>query len=155
MPLMSFAVCAGSGAKMRASLCIAALIVAGLAGLQISVGGLFVAGAFLARSHYRNRFFESTVPQWLGRISYSLYLIRWLVLELATRAFGPWGAVAALPAVFVVGWLVWWGVERPSIWASRRIGRICASAAVTDGAARGTWNSRNSGVTPRSARQMS
>ena len=42
MPFMPFIVWAGSGAITRAALCIAALIVAGLADPQISVGGLFV-----------------------------------------------------------------------------------------------------------------
>jgi peptidoglycan/LPS O-acetylase OafA/YrhL len=128
MPLMPIIVWAGSGATTRAALCMFALILAALAVPEISVGVLFVAGAFLARAHFRNRFFESAVPQWFGRISYSLYLTHWLVLTLATRAYGPWSALAALPAVFVVGWLVWWGVERPSIWASRRLGRAAAAA---------------------------
>jgi peptidoglycan/LPS O-acetylase OafA/YrhL len=128
MPFMPLIVWVGSGAIMRAAFCMLALLLAALAVPQLSVGALFVAGAFLARTHYRNRFFESAIPQWFGRISYSLYLTHWLVLALATRAYGPWSAIAALPAVFVVGWLVWWGVERPSIWASRRVGRAAAAA---------------------------
>ena len=128
MPFMPIIVWAGSGATMRAALCMFVLCLAALAAPEISVGALFVAGAFLARFHYRSRFFESPIPQWFGRISYSLYLTHWLVLALATRAYGPWSAIAALPAVFVVGWLVWWGVERPSIWASRRLGRAAAAA---------------------------
>jgi peptidoglycan/LPS O-acetylase OafA/YrhL len=128
MPFMPIIVWAGAGSTTRAALWMLALMLGALAVPEFSIGGLFVAGAFLARSQYRNRFFESAIPQWFGKISYSLYLTHWLVLTLATRAYGPWSAIAALPAVFVVGWLVWWGVERPSIWASRRVGRALAAA---------------------------
>jgi peptidoglycan/LPS O-acetylase OafA/YrhL len=127
MPFMPLIVWAGAGAPIRTALCMTMLIFASLADPRISVGVLFVGGAFLARADYRSRLLESAVPQWLGRISYSLYLTHWLVLALATRAFGPWGAVAALPAVFAVAWLVWRSVERPSIWASRWIGRASAA----------------------------
>ena len=127
MPFMPLIVWAGARTPMRAALCSAALILAGLFAPQLFVGALFIAGAFLARWRFRNRLLETTVPQWLGRISYSLYLTHWLVLQVATRTFGPWGGVAAIPAIFVVAWAVWWGVERPSIWASRRIGRIAAT----------------------------
>jgi peptidoglycan/LPS O-acetylase OafA/YrhL len=129
MPFMPLIVWAGSGALTRAALCMAILIVAGMAAPFMFVGVLFVAGAFLARTHYRCRVLELAVPQWLGRISYSLYLTHWLVIAVAMRAWGPWGGVAALPAVFIVAWLVWWGVERPSIWASRRIGGAATTVA--------------------------
>jgi peptidoglycan/LPS O-acetylase OafA/YrhL len=147
MPFMPLIVWAGSGAIMRAAFCMLALLLAALAVPQLSVGALFVAGAFLARSHYRSRFFESAIPQWFGRISYSLYLTHWLALALATRAYGPWGAIAALPAVFVVAWLVWWGVERPSIWASRRVGRAVAAAIDR------LWRSRGATAVPASSRE--
>jgi peptidoglycan/LPS O-acetylase OafA/YrhL len=128
MPFMPLIVWAGSGSLTRMALCMVALIAAGLISPHLTIGALFVAGAYLARNAYRNRWLESAVPQWLGRISYSLYLSHWLVLALATRAFGPWGGVAAIPAAFAVAWLVWWSVERPSIWASRRLGRVLGDA---------------------------
>ncbi|MDB5605980.1 MAG: acyltransferase 3 [Bradyrhizobium sp.] len=121
MPFMPLIVWAGASTLSRAALCMIAAMLAGLVISQASILGLFVAGAFLARFDFGNRVLESTIPQWLGRISYSLYLTHFLVLELWTRAFGPWGSIVALPAVFAVAWLVWWGVERPSIWASRRV----------------------------------
>ena len=129
MPFMPLIVCAASGGLTRAALCIAILIVAGAAAPFLFVSALFVAGSFLARRHYRCRFLELAVPQWLGRISYSLYLTHWLVIALAIRALGPGGGVAALPAVFVVAWLVWRGVERSSIRASRRIGGAAGTVA--------------------------
>jgi len=59
---------------------------------------------------------------WLGKISYSLYLTHALVMIVAVRAFGSWGAIAVLPAVFGIAWLCWWAIERPSILLSRRVG---------------------------------
>jgi peptidoglycan/LPS O-acetylase OafA/YrhL len=126
MPFMPLIVWAGAGPTMRTMLCMAALVALGLLSPRISFGVLFVAGAFLAQFDFRSRPLEAAVPQWLGRISYSLYLTHWLVLTLASRAFGPWGGVAALPAVLLVAWAVYRGVERPSIGASRFIGRLVA-----------------------------
>ena len=100
-----------------------AMTAAGLLVPEIAVGALFIGGAYFAPTVYTSRFLESAIPQWLGRISYSLYLSNWIVLTVAKRAFGPWGGVAALPAVLLVAYLVWRLVERPSIMASRRIGR--------------------------------
>jgi peptidoglycan/LPS O-acetylase OafA/YrhL len=123
MPFMPIIVWAASGRLARAASCLAALLLAALLAPQMAVGALFVAGAFLARSRFRCRLVETAVPQWLGRISYSLYLTHWLVLEAAIGSLGPWGGVAAIPAAFLVAWLVWLAVERPSIRAARRIGR--------------------------------
>jgi peptidoglycan/LPS O-acetylase OafA/YrhL len=129
MPFMPLIVWAATGPRKRAVLCVAALIAAGAVDLHIPLGALFVAGAFLARTDYRNGFLESAIPQWLGKISYSLYLTHWLVLEMAVRLFGPLASLYALPVVFAVAWLVWQTVERPSIWAARRIGRSLTGVA--------------------------
>jgi len=83
----------------------------------------FVLGAALSRTTLRNGLLESPLPQFLGRISYSLYLTHWLVLRGATAAWGMAGTILALPAVFAVAWLTWRVVELPSIALSRRIGR--------------------------------
>jgi peptidoglycan/LPS O-acetylase OafA/YrhL len=129
MPFMPLIVWAATGPRKRAMLCVAALIAAGAVDPHILLGALFVAGAFLSRTNYRNGFLESAIPQWFGKISYSLYLTHWLVLTLAGRLFGPWASLYAVPIVFAVAWLVWRTVERPSIWASRRIGRRLAGVA--------------------------
>jgi peptidoglycan/LPS O-acetylase OafA/YrhL len=144
MPFMPLIVWAGSNTPARMALCMTVLLIASIAAPQISIAALFIAGAFLARRRFRNRFLESAVPQWLGKVSYSLYLTHWLVLALATRALGPWGAIAALPIVFATAWLVWWGVERLSIQMSQRIVRIGRGRANFPP----TWRHRDAWNTP-------
>jgi peptidoglycan/LPS O-acetylase OafA/YrhL len=126
MPFMPLFVWAGSGALGRAALFMAALLIASMFDSHFFVGFLFVVGATLARFRLPSPFLEAALPQWLGKVSYSLYLSHWLVLDLATRTFGPWAAIPAVPLAFAIAWLVWWGVERPSIAASRRIGNAAA-----------------------------
>jgi len=79
----------------------------------------FLAGACLSHWRFRISFLESVVPQWLGKVSYSLYLTHWLVFVMAHRYLGPTGALAAIPLALAIGWLVWRGIELPSIWASQ------------------------------------
>ncbi len=127
MPFMPIVFYAGSGGPARAIFAIACLALAGfeVCGMAFHpafVPATFVLGAGLARFDFKNRLLESSLPQWLGRISYSLYLSHALVLVLAVRAFGPWGGVAAVPVTFAVGWLVWRIIERPSIATSRAAG---------------------------------
>ena len=81
----------------------------------------FVAGAGLWRTALRSPLLEAAVPQWLGRVSYSLYLSHWLVLRAATALFGWPGTLAGLVISFPVAWCVWRVVERPSISLSRAV----------------------------------
>ena len=60
---------------------------------------------------------------WLGKVSYSLYLSHAVVMRVAFQFGGAWGVVASLPVVFVVAWLVWRWIERPSIRWSRLVGK--------------------------------
>lgn len=110
--------------KIRGIMCAAAAMLVGLIVPQSSVLCLFVIGASFSHISFRNRLFETAIAQWLGRISYSLYLSHALVLKLFVGALGAWGGVCAIPAAFCIGWLIWWSVERPSIKLSRKIGRI-------------------------------
>jgi len=123
MPLMPLVVWAGTGPTIRLILAMAALTLAGLAEPRLLFGVLFLGGAFVAGIEWRNRLLESALPQWLGKVSYSLYLSHCLVLALASRAFGPWAGVAAIPAMLVVAWIVWRVLEAPCVRLSQRIGR--------------------------------
>jgi peptidoglycan/LPS O-acetylase OafA/YrhL len=134
MPFLPLIVWAGSGRLARAALCMLALLAAGYLDPKIAILGLFVAGAFLSGGEYRSRVLEAAPVQWLGKISYSLYLVHFPLLALAVRFWGPWGGVAALPAIFAVAWLLWRLVERPSIqlsrWVAHRLERLEIKSAV-------------------------
>ena len=77
----------------------------------------FILGAALARWELRSRLLGTPFAQWLGRISYSLYLSHSLVFAVVWR-LGQ-SVELAIPAALAAGWLIWWCVERPSILASR------------------------------------
>jgi peptidoglycan/LPS O-acetylase OafA/YrhL len=121
MPLMPFIVWAGASSAGRAALVMLLVLCAGFFYAPIFVLTFFIAGAFFSRKQVRNAWLESTIPQWLGKISYSLYLSHFLVLIVFVKMLGPWGGIICLPLVFLIGWLTWFAVERPSIWLSRRV----------------------------------
>ncbi len=95
----------------------------------------FMVGAALSRWNVSNRMLETRVTQWLGKVSFSLYLSHWPVLMLCRTCFGYWGVVPAVPAALAVAWLLWRFVERPTIILSRRFDkfRIGASVATASG----------------------
>ena len=117
MPFMPLFVWASRRAVRAAGL--AALIFwIGMAwDLQVLYGLLFLLGACLSNVTWRSRLLEAPAAQFLGRISYSLYLSHWLVI----RAIGPY---AAALAIIPVAWVVWKGVEEPSIRLSRKAGLL-------------------------------
>jgi peptidoglycan/LPS O-acetylase OafA/YrhL len=59
--------------------------------------------------------------QFLGLISYSLYLSHWIVLLVLQRYLGDPGAIVSLAAVLAVGTALFYLVEQPAIAFSRRI----------------------------------
>jgi peptidoglycan/LPS O-acetylase OafA/YrhL len=100
------------------------LMVTARAGGDFFFGAFFVIGAALADHKLATRGLEGPVPQWLGRVSYSLYLSHTLViwgLQLLTPAYWSWFAV---PASFVVAEMLARFVEAPSIALSRRVGHF-------------------------------
>jgi peptidoglycan/LPS O-acetylase OafA/YrhL len=78
--------------------------------------GFFFVGAWLSRYELRWTVFEGRVPQWLGRISYPLYLSHVPVLWYLDLP--PW---LSLPLAFAVAQLLTLTVEKWSIAASRAI----------------------------------
>jgi len=132
MPFMPLIAWAGAGPRWR--LAIAGLTIIALCRFSpfFIFGAPFVIGSALARYDFRDHLLESPIAQWLGRISYSLYLTHWLVLTIVWRMFVAWSGGAASPPkigilcspmMIGVAWLVWRFIERPSILASRHFGR--------------------------------
>jgi peptidoglycan/LPS O-acetylase OafA/YrhL len=73
-----------------------------------------------SRLHRMGSWLSGLLPQFLGRISYSLYLfhplVGWSAQSLALRYLNQWGALAVGIAVSVLcAWVVYRVVERPSI----------------------------------------
>jgi peptidoglycan/LPS O-acetylase OafA/YrhL len=124
MPFMPLFVWVASGKMLRIAFGFAIVALAGVLYIKFAFGLFFILGAALARWEFRDRLLESPAPQWIGRISYSLYLSHWLVFAVAERAFGTWGLIASFPVAFLVGWAVWRFVEQPSIALSRRVARL-------------------------------
>ena len=102
------------GTRARLYFGLIACIGGALLDARLLVGGYFLAGAWLSRFAWRCRALEWWLPQFLGRISYPLYLSHWLVLRYAPG--GPWLTV---PLAFAVGWLLTGTIEAWSIHASR------------------------------------
>lgn len=83
---------------------------------------LFVVGAFFADCEFDLRALNGPVVQWLGRISYSLYLTHLFVVRFLEAHF-PVGECAEIALTLVVAQLVCLAIEQPSIVLSRRAGR--------------------------------
>ncbi|MCU1406592.1 MAG: acyltransferase [Glaciihabitans sp.] len=75
-----------------------------------------------------SRLLSAAVSQWLGRISFSLYLVHVPVLASVSYLVGDnrWWLVAIIcvPLCVTVGWLFYRIVERPSHRLARRVGRL-------------------------------
>lgn len=129
MPFIPLIAWFGRGAVTRAALipplCLALWEIPGPAFWL----GFFCVGAALSRFDFRSRPLEARIPQWLGKVSYSLYLVHMPVLSALLIAFGRPGVVLGVPLVFSAAWLMWKYVERPSITLSRRVGRPARPAA--------------------------
>lgn len=104
----------------------------GWGALGVAVG-FSVLLAVVISTDAGNRFLEARVPQYLGKISYSLYLIHSpVLLSMLCLLDGvvPIGAtlLAAVPASILAAWAFWFLVERPSITWSRRVALAPAEA---------------------------
>jgi peptidoglycan/LPS O-acetylase OafA/YrhL len=101
-------------------------VVWGLAGL--GAAGLIVVALL---SPLARRVLEGPVPGWLGRISFSLYLVHIPVLAAVAFLIGDerWWLVSAvaLPATFATAVLFHAAVERPAHALARRVGARAAS----------------------------
>jgi len=129
MPFMPIIVWAGRGRLWRPLAGVAIILAAGEINVKFLFGVFFLAGAFLSRFPFRNRLLQSAIPQWLGRVSYSLYLSHWLALSLGEYMGGRLGVMIATPIAFLVAWAIWRWIEAPSIRLSRQAGALFAAPA--------------------------
>ena len=99
-----------------------ALLASARLGGDFYFAGFFVLGAAFANRRLASRWLESAPAQWLGRVSYSLYLSHVLVIK-ALEIVAPdvWGWLA-IPASLAVAEFITRLVEAPSIALSRRLG---------------------------------
>ncbi len=118
MPLIAWA---GRAGRLQAMALGAAFMLGGQLYPPLLFGALFTIGAYMARFDFTNAWLSGRVPQFLGRVSYSLYLSHWLVINAVVMVVGLWGALLAVPVAFGVAWLLERWLERPSILLSRRL----------------------------------
>ena len=83
----------------------------------------FLFGGVLARWTLRCGLLERPMPQWLGKLSYSLYLSHWPVLLASWELVGIAGVICGVPVALGLAWLIWKYIERPSIALSRKVVR--------------------------------
>jgi peptidoglycan/LPS O-acetylase OafA/YrhL len=126
MLAMPAIVWAGRGPHWRAAfsimLCLVAAVFANDA--RLLFGMFFVFGAWASQFELHSTILESRLPQWLGAISFPLYLSHWLVLQYAP---GPMAGKIVL--AIALAWVLTLTVERWSIAASRRSAGIRPSVA--------------------------
>ena len=105
-------------------------------GLSAALWGLAGAGAaglivVAIGSPLAKRMLSARLPLWLGRVSFSLYLVHVPVLASVAFVIGDerWELVAAIsiPASFAIAWLFHVAVETPAHRLARRAGNRVAS----------------------------
>ncbi len=123
MPILVW--CAGGRLWRAAALFALAGGVLGPSALHLGSAFAFILGARLARhAAPRVRLLEGPIVQFLGRISYSLYLCHWPIVGLSTAYLGTWALLFAVPAALAVATILWATVERQSIAWARSLGRV-------------------------------
>jgi peptidoglycan/LPS O-acetylase OafA/YrhL len=90
----------------------------------LGAAGYVLMGALCPQAR---RILETRPVQWLGAISFSLYLVHEPIVSATGFLLGPGSGllvvVLAIPTSLLAGWLFYRGVEQPAHRASRRFGR--------------------------------
>jgi peptidoglycan/LPS O-acetylase OafA/YrhL len=108
----------------RAAVAIVALTALQVVSKDISYGAYFVIGSYLSKFTLDEKYFSSASTQWLGKVSYSLYLTHLLVIAACRYHFPDIAIYLAIPASLAAAYVVWFVVERPSILLSRYFGKL-------------------------------
>ena len=116
----------------------------GLAGL--GAAGLVVVAV---GSPTAERALSSRVPRWLGRISFSLYLVQAPLIGTLAFALGDaqWKLVTALaiPGSLLLGWLFYLAVEKPTHRLAKLVGRKLQSSRTDSTLPAGSVNQQMTG----------
>ena len=103
----------------------------GLAG--VGAAGLVVVAV---GSRTADRALSSAVPRWLGKISFSLYLVQAPLIGTLAFALGDaqWKLIAAIaiPASLLLGWLFHFAVEKPTHRLAKLVGRKLGQSSRTE-----------------------
>jgi peptidoglycan/LPS O-acetylase OafA/YrhL len=127
MPLIVFV---GRGSIARLTIALLATLIAQFFTGYAFYAAFFFVGSWFSRFDVRLPLLGTRLPQWLGRISYPLYICH---VPLITFTGLPlW---ASVPLVFAVAAILCETVEKWSIMASRRVGRLTLKGEGTSGSA--------------------
>ncbi len=102
---------------------LAALALAQVWSKDLYYGAFFIIGSHLADRTLSSTFLDRSPVQWLGRISYSLYLSHEIIIGLLKFHLPTVGIYLAIPVSLVIAHVLCLMVEQPSIVLSRRAGR--------------------------------
>jgi peptidoglycan/LPS O-acetylase OafA/YrhL len=116
MPVIVFV---GRASFARLVIALLAVLVAQLVAPYAFFAAFFLVGAWLSRFDVRLPLLSARLPQWLGRLSYPLYLCHVPLISFAGLPI--W---ASIPLAFAVAELLSRTVEKWSIMAARRVGRL-------------------------------
>jgi len=98
---------------------LACLLMSGLQG-DFVLAPFFIAGAFAAtRIRFDVAILNGAIAQWLGKISYSLYLTHALTIVACKHASPVWWSLVSIPLAFLVAAAFQVLIEGPSIRFSR------------------------------------
>lgn len=118
MLAMPILVWCSRGEAMRTLLCVPLVLLAATLDARMLFALAFLIGAWLARFDLRIPALEGKLFQWLGRISYPLYLSHWLVFR-----YLPGPIVWQIAVAFAIAVVLTITIERWSIDASRMVWR--------------------------------
>ena len=106
----------------------AGFVLAGGWDINFSYAPFFLAGSFLARAPFDFAILNSRFVQWLGRISYSLYLTHCLVIMFLESFYPSTWTYVSIPVCLLVAHVFHAVIEQPSISASQRLGKWASAS---------------------------
>jgi peptidoglycan/LPS O-acetylase OafA/YrhL len=101
-----------------------ALVAAQFWSKDLYYGAFFIIGSYFADRTTSSSFLDSAPVQWLGRISYSLYLSHVIIIGVLKHHLPGYWMYLAVPVCLAIASALCLIVERPSIYLSRRAGRL-------------------------------